>query len=117
MNKNDIILIVMLLIISSFIYLIYYLNEDNGNTALVYYENDIVLTIDLNVNNNYVVDGYNGLVYIEVNNKQIRVTEETSLYNLCSKQGYINNSNEKIICLPNKVVIEISGDLIDTEVY
>ena len=37
----------------------------------------------------------------------IRVIEENSPRHLCSKQGYIKDSMESIICLPNRIVIEI----------
>ena len=37
----------------------------------------------------------------------------TSDKNLCSKQGYISNVGEAIVCLPNLVVIEIKTSDID----
>ncbi len=116
MNKNDIILIIILIVITTTLFLTLNINSNPSDYAYVYYENDLIKEIDLNINNTYVVNGYNGEVIIEVNNKQIRVNEENSPYNICSNQGYISKSNQQIICLPNKIVIEIGGNELDTEV-
>ena len=35
--------------------------------------------------------------------------EEESPLHLCSKQGFIEESYESIVCLPNKIVIKISS--------
>lgn len=115
MNKNDIKLVAILLLISIIILVIFNLNKINGNIAKVYYENELILTIDLNNNNEYIVNGYNGEVKIKVLNKKLKVVEENSPLHICSKQGYISSSNENIVCLPNKIVIRIEAeDKLDT---
>ena len=116
MNKKDIILIISILIISISTIIYYNSNDDIANKTIVYHGKDVILNIDLNINKIYQVDGDNGIVKLEVNNKRIRVLEETSNYHLCSKQGYISKPNESIICLPNKIIIEIPSDEIDTQV-
>ena len=118
MNKNDLKLIVLLLFLVS-LSISFYLfnNERKAKKAIVYYENNLILTIDLGINKNYIVEGYNGEVEIVVKDNKIKVVRETSPYHLCSKQGYISNSYEVIICLPNKIIIEIeSMDNYDTVV-
>lgn len=116
MNKSDFIFISIVAIISV-ILLILVKSSSNGNIANVYYENNIIKKIDLNKDSSYEVEGYNGIIKIEVKSKQIRVVSETSLYHLCSKQGFVSSSLEPIICLPNKVVIKIESDSnIDTVV-
>lgn len=114
-NKYDISLIVIIMLLSIFL-LLFFNKEKQGKYAYVYYENKIIKKIDLNIDNTYIVKGYNGKVKIKVKNNKIKVTEENSPKHLCSKQGYIKKTNEQIICLPNKIVIEIEDDLIDTVV-
>lgn len=116
MNKNDLKMIVIVLIIIAILFIVFYFNKDKAHTALVYYGSEKILTIDLNINKEYVVKGDNGDVVIKVLDKKIKVIEENSPYHLCSKQGYISNSGESIICLPNKIIIELPSDSIDTEV-
>lgn len=110
MNKNDFKLLIIVIIISLTMFLIFNINKNNNpKIGEVYYENKLVLTLDLEKKEKkeYTINGYNGNVIIEVNNGKIRVKEEKSPKHLCSKQGYITSSNETIVCLPNKVVIKI----------
>ena len=115
MNKNDIKLVVIVLIVIILLFSLT-LFRKKANIANVYYENELILEIDLSINKTYEVDGYNGKVVIEVLNNQIRVVEENSPYHLCSKQGFVSKSGESIICLPNKIIIELPNDELDTEV-
>lgn len=117
MNKNDLKMILIVILIIGILFLVYFSNRKEANKALVYHGTDLILTIDLNIDKEYVVQGDNGNVVIKVLDKKIKVKEENSPYHLCSKQGYISNSGESIVCLPNKIIIELpSNDGIDTEV-
>lgn len=116
-NKHDLLLIIIIIIISGIFILINKLNSKDGNIAKVYYDSKLIKTIDLSKNEEYTVKGYNGEVKIKVKDKKIKVIEEKSPKHLCSKQGYISKSYETIICLPNKIVIEIEDQIdIDTVV-
>lgn len=118
MNKYDWLMIGIVFIISVAVIFIKSLPYSNAaKKAHVYYENKEVLTVPLTVpqNETYEVDGYNGKVKIEVVNGQIRVIQENSPLHLCSKQGFISEAYESIICLPNKIVINIEAeDKLDT---
>ena len=117
MNKNDFKLIVVIVLIVGVLFLFRLINEHKANTALVYHGSEVILKIDLNINNEYTVNGDNGNVVIKVLDKKIKVVEENSPYHLCSKQGYISNSGESIICLPNRIIIELpKNDDVDVEV-
>lgn len=111
MNKHDCILITIVLIVVGSIFLLFKVNEKKNNlNALVYYEDDLVLTIDLNKSEQtYEVNGYNGIVYIDAGNGKVKVEDEDSPLHLCSKQGYISKSYETIVCLPNKIVVKIDN--------
>ena len=111
MNKQDIILIAIILTIVGSIALVFKLTEkDNMNNALVYYEDKLVLTIDLTLEEQeYTVEGYNGPVKITAGNGKVKVEDEDSPLHLCSKQGYISKSYESIVCLPNKIVIKLES--------
>lgn len=119
MNKNDLKLILIIIGISLIMLSFLYFSKDNeSKIANVYYDNDLVLSIDLNegTEKTYEVVGYNGKVIIKTSNGKIKVDEENSPLHLCSKQGYIEKSYETIICLPNKIVIEIENNELDTVV-
>lgn len=110
MNKSDFKLIAVIFIISILLIVLMNSNNNKGDYALVYYSNTIVSKIDLNIDKEYTIKGYNGQVVIKVNSGKIGVIKETSPRNLCSKQGFVSNSNEPIVCLPNKIVIKIEKE-------
>lgn len=110
MNKSDLKLIIIILIIASTFLLVLNLkNSNSSKEAHVYYNNDLILKIDLDIDEvrEYKVEGLNGDVILEAKKGKIRVKEEISPLNLCSKQGFIESSHEVIVCLPNKVVVKI----------
>lgn len=112
MNKYDFILISIVLVIS--IVLIILFNSGSSEYAYVYYDGNLISTINLNVNSEYELAGYNGKVIIEVENKKLRVKEEISPLHICSKQGWMNSGT--IVCLPNKIVINFESDSLDARI-
>ena len=108
MNKYDVvvIIVVLLLAIGSLFVINITLPKDNL-TAVVKYDGNQILEINMNINNIYDVKGYLGNVKIEVKDKKIRVIEEISPYNICSKMGFVDSVSKPIVCLPNKITIEL----------
>ncbi len=54
--------------------------------------------------------GYN---LIEIGDERVRVIEADCPDKIDVKQGYISNTNEIIVCLPNRLVVEIIGEIED----
>lgn len=106
MSKNDIKLILILCFVLIIFFLFKSFSDNAKRVAKVYYNDELIETISLDKDIVYKVDGYNGEVILEVKDNKIRVIEETSKRNLCSKQGY----GDVIICLPNKIVIKVEND-------
>lgn len=50
--------------------------------------------------------GYN---LLEIGEDKVRVIEADCPDQLCVKQGYISRVGEAIVCLPNRLVVEIKG--------
>ena len=109
MNKSDLKFILIILILSLILFLVSRI--DNSNSASVYYDNNLILQIDLSKDNVYDVEGYNGNVVIEVKEGKLRVKEEESPLHICSKQGFMKRGS--IVCLPNKIVINFDNNELD----
>jgi len=110
MNKSDLRLILIIGFLSVLFIVGVNLFSKKGSVALVYHDGILVRTIDLKYDSSNVVNGNNGEVHIKVSNGRIKVEEENSPLHLCSKQGYVDSSHESIVCLPNKIVINIKDD-------
>lgn len=132
--RNDIILIVSILLIALIVFLIFKLNSTDDNLrAMVYYDNELVLEVDLDSNsykiyndelvnknndNEYIVKGSESELTIIVNENGIKVLDSGCSDNVCVNQGYISSSNRTITCLPNKVYIKlVGGEEVDVIVW
>lgn len=57
------------------------------------------------------VEGYSGESYLEILDGRVRMVDSDCPDKLCVKTGWISSPGESIVCLPNRVVIEVvSGD-------
>lgn len=111
LKKNDYILILSLFITLLFLCIFLEFTKEKGSNATVYYKNKPVLTIPLDTDiTTYEVMGENGIVEIVAGNGKIKVEDENSPLHLCSRQGWIDSSVQTIVCLPNKIVIQIEDD-------
>lgn len=82
----------------------------SAHVASVQVQNKEVLRIDLLKDATYEVEGTLGPVHIEVKDGAIRVRQENSRHHYCSLQGFVDDPNQPIVCLPNETVITIESE-------
>lgn len=56
-----------------------------------------------------IVRGVNGASTIEVKGGRVRMLESRCRDRICIRQGWIDSRGETIVCLPNRVVIRVTG--------
>jgi len=118
-KKMDIVIIVVL-IISSFIpHFIYssIMSKNNNNLyATIKVDGKIHNTIDLPTTSEekFIIQTENGTNTILANNNEIKIIHADCKDELCIKQGSISKISKTLICLPNKLIIEIKGDEYDS---
>lgn len=109
-RKGDIILLVALLFVGGLFW--YFLApDDNTDDAKV------VITMDKEVYGEYPLDedkkiqvrenGHKNI--IEIKDGKVHMIDSDCHNQDCVHQGTISRKNESIVCLPNKVVVSISG--------
>ena len=109
MTRFDKILIILIMILSLGMIVPILQGGQPSLQAVVQVQNEEVLRIDLTKDAQYVVQGTLGPVHIEVKDQAIRVSQENSKHHYCSLQGFVSNSNEPIVCLPNETVITMES--------
>ncbi|MEG1475686.1 MAG: NusG domain II-containing protein [Longicatena sp.] len=114
MNKADKIFVMIVVVCACLLYVpLLWINAKNQGKAkevVVNYKSSEILRVKLAEDKNYLVKGSLGDVNIEVQNKKVRVEKETSPYHLCSIQGWVDQPNRPIVCLPNNIVVQIETD-------
>lgn len=89
------------------------LNSRSGSAdAAVYQNGELLRTIDLSrvtAPYSFTVDGPAGVNAILVEPGRICVSHADCPDQICVHQGWISNSVVPIVCLPNQLVIQITG--------
>ena len=101
----DIILVVALLSVFLSIFFFVYKKSGTGDVARVYIGNDLVGEYRLDVDGEFTINGGTNKLKIE-NGKAFMIYAECP-DGWCKNQGKINLCGERIVCLPNKVMIMI----------
>lgn len=115
LNKWDIAIIILTVVFSVGLYFSLNLFVDNdATTAHVYYNNELVASLDLKINENLLLEKskYPDLLAdleVEVKDGKVRISKETSPNNICSKQGWTDTTTKPLVCLPNKVYVQIES--------
>ncbi len=56
------------------------------------------------------ITGYQGLSHLEVDGDRVRMVDSACPDKLCVRRGWVSRPGESIVCLPNRVVIEVVSD-------
>lgn len=80
-----------------------------GDTAVIRAGGAIVETVALNHTRSLGVAGPLGTTRIEIEPGRARVAADPSPRQLCVKQGWLTQSGQAALCLPNQVSLEIRG--------
>ncbi len=112
MKKSDLVLIVVVVVLNTLL-LFNQISFDKAMYGNVYYEDSLVMQIDLSEDSTYSVDATNGEVEITVKDGKVSITKETSPLNICSEQGFVDVNKIPLVCLPNNLVVEGSNSEVD----
>lgn len=117
-KRNIICAIIFVLILITSIVAVLAINNNAKNQdekiARIYQDKKLIYTIDLNsVKETYrlTIDGEDKSENIvEVRNGSIGIIEASCTDHICIDTGSIDNSSVPVVCLPNKIIIEISDN-------
>jgi len=109
MKKKDFLLFSILFLIIFLTYIFLKLNNSPEETVLIQnYKGDFI-RLPLSENKTIEIPGPLGKSVVEIKNRRVRILSSPCPDKLCVKQGYIRESGQVIVCLPNRVVIKIEG--------
>ena len=106
--KNDLVLILILLTVALSAFFIIESLRADGVSVRVTVDGDLAAEYSLSRDGEYVLNG--GTNILVISNGKAYVKEASCPDGLCINQGKISLSGERIVCLPNRVMIEVIGD-------
>ena len=86
---------------------------EKGSTAVIEVNAEKVLRVELSANQprkTYTVRGIHGPSTIEVEKGRVRMLASTCRDKICVGIGWVDAPGKNIVCLPNRVVVTITGE-------
>lgn len=109
-NHLDLVIIACMIAIGLLVMIVVLFVQKDGEMVTVEVSGREVASFPLSEDVTYVIDGKNGGTNtLMIKDGYAWVEEASCPDGLCRNMGKIHNSSQSIICLPNEVVIRITG--------
>lgn len=107
-NIKELIIIAVILLIGIAAFVLFENIKQNGKTAVISVNGNIVKEINLEQADNCTFNPEETEnITFEIKDGKIRVTSSDCPDKICKNTGFISDTGESIICMPNKMIVEI----------
>lgn len=117
MKKNDWLIIIVVIFIAGIIYLYDRHTEEaiigEKLNVEIYFDGELYDQVSLDEYKEIIIETELGINVIEVNKGKVKMIEADCPDHVCINSGSISRPNQYIICLPNKVHVNITGEMED----
>jgi len=96
-------------IIIFFLLSVFFLPKNQGEKVIISVDKSKNFVYPLNQNREIIVNGKLGTAKIVIGDGRVRILNSPCPLKICEKKGWISKKGDFIICVPNKVVIKITG--------
>ena len=96
-----------LLLLSIFLLVIFFVFQHKGNQTIIWYNGKEFGEFSLAADRIIAVDKK---ISIQIKNNKVRVIENTCPNKICIAQGEISREGAVIVCIPNKLLVEIKSE-------
>lgn len=115
-GKNDLIMIGVLVVCGLVIAGALFLTRQTGNRVVVSVDGQVVSSFPLEKDIEYEIEGFEGGRNTLVIKDGVAYMSDASCPDhLCMGMGKISQEGQSLICLPNRVVVEIQGEVDEPE--
>lgn len=115
MKRNDLYIIVGVLIVAGALYFLnqYRISQMDTNriVAEIYVDGEIYETIPINKEKEITIETKYGVNVVKIHDNGAEMAQANCPDHLCEKVGFIDQVGNRIVCLPNRVYVEIVGDV------
>ncbi|MBM6829050.1 NusG domain II-containing protein [Anaerotignum lactatifermentans] len=109
MKRMDLILVFVVLAIAGAIYFFYTGTAETGAEAVITVDGEVYATMPLSKDDSLRVETETGYNIVEIQDGYAMVTEADCRDGICENHRKISKNGENIVCLPHKMVVEITG--------
>ena len=109
LKKADIVLFATLMIIGISLSVLSFKSATPAKSVVVTVDGELYGTYDIEANQTIKVTENNHTNKITIKDGRVQMSYSDCKNQVCVKDGSISKTNQTIVCLPNKVMIEITG--------
>ncbi|MBO5322199.1 MAG: NusG domain II-containing protein [Clostridia bacterium] len=106
--RNDVILIAAILLVAILSFLIFKSSLKNGENAVITVEGETVAVLTLSEDTTKTIETKYGINEVTIMDKTVFVSNADCPDKICVEHREISRVGETIVCLPHKLVVEIS---------
>lgn len=103
MKRLDIIVIISICVFAAALAIFFICFKKNGETVVVKQDNKVIAEYSLNADREVKLKGNTFII----EDKKVFMSHANCKNQICVKTGKISKRGECIVCLPNKVILEI----------
>ena len=108
MKKSDLYLALAILLAALALYLFFRVGKEAGAAAIVTVDGEEIARLPLETDAIYTVEGdYTNIVQVE--DGSVSVVYADCPDQICVETGHIYHTGQTITCLPNRMVVEVTG--------
>ncbi len=96
-------------IIIFFLFFVFFLPKNQGEKVIISVDKTNNFVYPLNQDKEIVVNGKLGTAKVVIKDGRVRILNSPCPLKICEKKGWISKKGDFIICIPNRVVIKITG--------
>lgn len=85
-------------------------SRNTGNTVRIWSDNELLAEFPLSQDREFIVATELGTNTVVIEHGQVSVTDADCPDKLCEKMGAISKPGETVICLPHRLVVEVSDE-------
>ena len=108
--KRDILLLVFLFLTGAVIFIAVIFGSVRGNFVKVNVDGRLIAIYPLSENKTVEINGAGGTNTLVIENGEAYIRDADCPDRLCVSQGKISRRGQSVICLPHKVVVEITDE-------
>lgn len=83
--------------------------QSSGDEVQIFVDNHLKYQYELNTDSSHIIETEQGSMEIRIAGRKVWVERSSCPAKICIKMGKISRTGQAIVCVPNHVLIQISG--------
>lgn len=108
-GRGDCVIVLCALALMAGLYLGLWTPAGHGTEVSIWVAGEERHRLPLNEDRLLDVTGAIGISTVEVRDGRVRVLKSPGPYQVCMRAGWLRDSGESAVCLPNQVVVQVTG--------